>query len=136
MENETNLRGRILIVDDDKSILRTFTYCLENAGYAVTTAQNGEQARDQASTAAFDVCFLDLNLGEESGLDVLSQLREVAPRMRVVMATAQSEIDAAARAMHAGAVEYLVKPCSPEQLRKCAATQLQARRSDAAADPT
>src|ERR1700712_783663 len=115
MTNDTKPRGRILLVDDDKSILRTFRYCLEDAGYAVTAAQNSEQARAQTYAAVFDACFLDLNLGEESGLDLLPQLREIAPWMRVVMATAQSDIGTAVKAIHAGATDYLVKPCSPEQ---------------------
>ena len=127
MDNETGVRGRILLVDDDKSILRTFRYCLEDAGYAVTTAQNAEQARAQANTAVFDMCFLDLNLGSDSGLELLPQLREAAPWMRVVMATAQSDVGTAVKAIHAGAVDYLVKPCSPEQLRLCADKQVQAR---------
>jgi NtrC-family two-component system response regulator AlgB len=127
MDGEGSPRGRILLVDDDKSILRTFRYCLEDAGYAVTTAQNSEQARHQANAAVFDACFLDLNLGDESGLDVLPQLHEIAPWMRVVMATARSDVATAVKAIHAGAVDYLVKPCSPEQLRLCADKQLQAR---------
>jgi len=127
MDNETGARGRILLVDDDKSILRTFRYCLEDAGYAVTTAQNAEQARAQANIAVFDMCFLDLNLGADSGLDLLPQLREIAPWMRVVMATAQSDVGTAVKAIHAGAVDYLVKPCSPEQLRLCADKQVQSR---------
>ncbi len=127
MTNDTTPLGRILLVDDDKSILRTFRYCLEDAGYAVTTAQNSEQARAQAYAAVFDACFLDLNLGDESGLDLLPQLREIAPWMRVVMATAQSDISTAVKAIHAGAIDYLVKPCSPEQLRLCADKQVQTR---------
>lgn len=119
--------GRILLVDDDKSILRTFRYCLEDAGYAVTTAQNSEQACVYASTIVFDVCFLDLNLGGESGLELLPTLREIAPWMRIVMATAHSDIGSAVQAIHAGATDYLVKPCSPEQLRLSADKQVQAR---------
>jgi NtrC-family two-component system response regulator AlgB len=126
-DNEAAVRGRILLIDDDKSILRTFRYCLEDDGYAVTTAQNGEQARQQANVAVFDMCFLDLNLGEESGLELLPQLRDIAPWMRIVMATAQSDVGTAVKAIHAGAADYLVKPCSPEQLRLCAEQQVHTR---------
>jgi NtrC-family two-component system response regulator AlgB len=128
MQKENNVRGRILLVDDDKAILHTFRHCLEDAGYLVTTAQNAEQARAQAYTAVFDVCFLDFNLGEESGLDLLQELREISPWMRVVMATAQADVGTAVKAVQAGAVDYLVKPCSPEQLRLSAAKQIEARR--------
>jgi len=127
MQNVSSERGSILLVDDDKSILRSFRYCLEDAGYAVTTAQTGEQARVRANAAVFDSCFLDLNLGEESGLDLLPQLREIAPWMRVVMATAQADVGSAVKAIQAGAVDYLVKPCSPEQLRLSAEKQVHTR---------
>jgi len=76
----------------------------------------------------FDVCFLDLRLGNTSGLELLPKLRQYAPWMRVVMVTAHSSIDTALEAMRAGAVDYLVKPCSPDQLRMAASKQLQARR--------
>jgi NtrC-family two-component system response regulator AlgB len=128
MPKENHVRGRILLVDDDKTILQTFRRCLEDAGYVVTTAQTSEQARAQAYTAVFDVCVLDFNLGEESGLDLLAELREISPWMRVVMATGQSDVATAVKTVQAGAVDYLVKPCSPEQLRLAAAKQVEARR--------
>src|SRR5678815_1528424 len=97
MQNGDGERGNILLVDDDKSILRSFRYCLEDAGFAVATAQTGEQ------------------------------VREIAPWMRVVMATAQSDVSSAVKAIQAGAVDYLVKPCSPEQLRLSAQKQVHTR---------
>jgi NtrC-family two-component system response regulator AlgB len=130
MQTKTSVPGRILLVDDDKAILHTFRRCLEDAGYMVTTAQTGEQARAQLYTCVFDVCFLDLNMGDESGLDLLPQLHEISPWMRVVMATAQSDIGSAVKAIQAGAADYLVKPCSPEQLRLAAEKQLQTRRME------
>ena len=128
MEKDTSVAGRILLVDDDKAILHAFRQCLEAAGYLVTTAQTPDQARAQLYTAVFDVCFLDLNLGDSSGLDLLPQLQEISPWMRVVMATSQSDVSAAVKAIHAGAVDYLVKPCSPEQLRLAAEKQVRTRR--------
>jgi hypothetical protein len=57
MQNGSGERGNILLVDDDKSILRSFRYCLEDAGYAVATAQTGEQARVRANAAVFRFLF-------------------------------------------------------------------------------
>ncbi len=127
MEQSTDLGGRILLVDDEAAILRTFRYCLEDRGYTVATASSGAQAESLLQRQVFDLCFLDLRLGDENGLDVLAQMLVVAPWMRVVIVTAHSAVDTAVDAIQAGAVDYLVKPCSPEQLRLAAAKQLEAR---------
>ncbi len=118
----------ILLIDDEPAILRTFRYCLEDAGFRVATAQNSEMAMAALERDVFDVCFLDLRLGDESGLDLLPLLRSAAPWMRIVVATAHSSVDSAVVAMRAGAHDYLMKPCSPDQLRFAADKQTEARR--------
>jgi two-component system, NtrC family, response regulator AlgB len=123
--------ARILLIDDEAPILRTFRYCLEDAGYRVTTAQSGAQALAALEREVFDVCFLDVSIGEESGIDLLPKIKSAAPWMRVVVATAHSSVDTAVDAMRAGASDYLVKPCSPEQLRFAASKQVDARRLEA-----
>jgi NtrC-family two-component system response regulator AlgB len=124
-------RARILLVDDEAPILRTFRYCLEDDGYRVTTAQSGAQAMAALEREVFDVCFLDVSIGEESGIELLPKLKSAAPWMRVVMATANSAVDSAVGAMRAGASDYLLKPCSPDQLRFAAARQVEARQLEA-----
>lgn len=120
--------GRILLVDDEPAILRTFRYCLEDEGYSIATASSGDQAQALVQGQVFDLCFLDLRLGADDGLEVLARLRVLAPWMRVVIVTAHSAIDTAVNAMQAGAADYLVKPCSPDQLRLAAARQLETSR--------
>jgi len=127
METTTENQGRILLVDDETAILRTFRYCLEDAGYSVSTAGSAAQAEALLLRQVFDLCFLDLRLGEDSGLDLLAQMRLQAPWMRVVIVTAHSAVDTAVDAMQAGAADYLVKPCSPDQLRMAARKQLEIR---------
>ncbi|MBD9398459.1 sigma-54-dependent response regulator transcription factor AlgB [Pseudomonas sp. PDM11] len=127
----TGQSGRILLVDDEAAILRTFRYCLEDEGYQVTTANSAAQTESLLQRQVFDMCFLDLRLGDENGLDVLAQMRTQAPWMRVVIVTAHSAIDSAVDAMQAGAADYLVKPCSPDQLRLAAAKQLEVRQLSA-----
>lgn len=119
--------GRILLVDDEAAILRTFRYCLEDAGYQVAGANSAAQAETLLQQQVFDLCFLDLRLGDDNGLDVLERMRVQAPWMRVLIITAHSAIDTAVDAIQAGAVGYLVKPCSPQQLRMTAAKQLEVR---------
>jgi NtrC-family two-component system response regulator AlgB len=119
---------RVLLIDDDAGILRAFRHCLEQDGHSVATAANAEQAEDIVQRNVFDLCFLDLRLGDVSGLDLLPRLRQAAPWMRVIVVTAHSSIASALDAIRAGAVDYLVKPCSADQLRMAAAKQVQARR--------
>ncbi|MBO3275959.1 sigma-54-dependent response regulator transcription factor AlgB [Pseudomonas schmalbachii] len=123
----TEQQGRILLVDDEAAILRSFRYCLEDEGYSVATASSAAQADALLQRQVFDLCFLDLRLGEDNGLDVLARMRIQAPWMRVVIITAHSAVDTAVDAMQAGAADYLIKPCSPDQLRLAAAKQLEVR---------
>ncbi|HET9485394.1 MAG TPA: sigma-54 dependent transcriptional regulator [Xanthomonadales bacterium] len=122
------LGAKVLVVDDESSIARTFRYCLEDAGFRVAIAQNGSQAEARLEQDVYDVCFLDLRLGDESGLELLPKLKSIAPWMRVVVVTANAGVDTAVAAMQAGAADYLVKPCSAEQLRHAAEKQVEARR--------
>lgn len=131
MESAQDNQGRILLVDDESAILRTFRYCLEDEGYNVATANSAAQAEALLQRQVFDLCFLDLRLGEDNGLDVLAQMRIQAPWMRVVIVTAHSAIDTAVDAIQAGAADYLVKPCSPDQLRLATAKQLEVRQLSA-----
>ncbi len=85
--------GRILLVDDEAAILRTFRYCLEDAGYEVAGANSAAQAETLLQQQVFDLCFLDLRLGDDNGLDVLPRMRLQAPWMRVVIITAHSAIE-------------------------------------------
>ena len=119
--------GRILLVDDEAAILRTFRYCLEDEGYEVATASTAANAEEVLRQQVFDLCFLDLRLGDDSGLDLLATMRTQAPWMVVVIVTAHSAVDTAVDAIQAGASDYLVKPCGPEQLRMSAAKQLKVR---------
>jgi NtrC-family two-component system response regulator AlgB len=118
--------GRILLVDDEPAILRTFRYCLEDQGYQVSTANSPSQAEALLQRQVFGLCLLDLRLGDDDGLELLAKMRVQAPWMRVVIITALSAIDTAVDAIQAGAADYLLKPCSPEQLRQVASKQLQA----------
>ena len=120
--------GRILAIDDDRNLLENFSLCLESSGYRVHTASNLQEGMKLAASQPFHVCLLDRSIGAESGMDALPRLRELAPQMRVIMVTAHSRVDDAVRAIADGAADYLVKPCSPEQLRVAVARQMDTRR--------
>jgi len=128
MAEHQEQRVRTLLVDDEPNILRTFRFCLEDVGHHVSMASDATQAEELVQRDVFDLCFLDLRLGQSSGLELLPTLHQSAPWMKVIVVTGHSSIDSAIDAMRAGAADYLVKPCSPEQLRLAASKQIKIRR--------
>lgn len=117
-------QARILAIDDDPGLLENFRMCLEDAGHRVSTASRLREGLKLAATQPFHVCLLDRDIAGDSGLDALPKLRELAPGLRVIMVTAHSQVDDAVRAISDGAADYLVKPCSPAQLRIAVARQI------------
>ena len=107
----------ILIVDDDPSIRRATALALESAGHYVEAVENSRLALLALKEERFDLALLDLYLGEEKGLEVLPQLRKAQPGLPVVMFTAQATIAAAVEATRLGAVDFIEKPFTPDQLR-------------------
>ena len=108
----------ILVVDDEKNIQRTMLLALESMGHDATTAPNRDLAIKELCAGKFDTVFLDLKLGQESGLDVLQEILRVSPRTAVIIFTAFASIDTAVEAMRRGAFDYLQKPFTPDQIRQ------------------
>jgi NtrC-family two-component system response regulator AlgB len=120
---------RILVVDDERNIRTTFRLAIDSFGHDVEVAGNAGDAIKLLKTAGgFDVAFLDLKLSQESGLDLLSALLEISPRLTIVMVTAYASIETAVEAMRRGAFDYLPKPCTPEQIRQVLARAEKTRR--------
>lgn len=107
----------LLIVDDEAGLRRTLRLTLESMKHRVAEAASGQPALAAMTQERFDLVFLDLRLGRESGLDLLPQLFQAAPGVGVVVMTAFAAIDTAVEAMRRGAFDYLPKPFTPEQLR-------------------
>ena len=108
---------RILLIDDERNINRMLTVALEGDGHAVVAVESSSGALRQVQKAPFDAAFLDLRLGQEDGLEVLSQLRRADAGMAVVIITAFASIPSAVEATKLGAADYLPKPFTPEQVR-------------------
>ena len=121
-------QARILAIDDDADILDTYRAILEARGMSFTSADTLEEGLKLAATRPFDVCLLDRNIGHDLGTDAVPGLLERAPGLRIIMATATRDTDAAMEALRLGIHDYLVKPFSPEQLRIAVARQAEARR--------
>ena len=107
----------VLVVDDEPRIRSTLAYLLEGDGHTVEAVSNGTDALAHARRTPFDVAFLDLRLGGEDGLDLIGPLLEALPRLRILVITANATVASAVEAVRRGALDYLPKPFTPEQVR-------------------
>jgi NtrC-family two-component system response regulator AlgB len=118
----------VLIVDDDAGVRQSLRLCLEAMGARALGVGATQAAYEAAERTLFDVIFLDLWLGAESGLEALPQLLRRQPSAGVVVVTAFATFESAVEAMKRGASDYLPKPFTPEQVRLAAQRILDARR--------
>jgi len=111
----------VLVVDDEPTIRRSVSMCLELEGHVVRSVGTPEDAVDQARLEAFDLAFVDLRLGTKSGLDLIPELLVLRPSMKIVVITAFATVETAVEAMRRGAWDYLPKPFEPSQVTVAAA---------------
>jgi NtrC-family two-component system response regulator AlgB len=109
-----------LIVDDDPGVRQSLRLCLESDNARVLGVGTSSGALDALERSRFDVVFLDLWLQSESGLTVLPEILRRQPGVGVVVITAFATFESAVDAMKMGAVDYLPKPFTPEQVRTAA----------------
>jgi DNA-binding NtrC family response regulator len=106
----------VLVIDDDKSILRTFTRILQRAGYSTETAENGKEALDKIQARDYDVALIDVVLGDSNGLDLLPKIEENSPKTIKIIVTGVDTTERIDEAYRNGADAYLTKPVNPEVL--------------------
>lgn len=106
----------ILIVDDEKSMRRTLSIALQEEGYEINEAASGKEALEFINNEIYDICIIDLVLGDIDGIELLRKIKEVAPLTEVLLMSAHGTIPKAVEAMKEGAFEFIVKPFTIEQL--------------------
>jgi two-component system NtrC family response regulator len=109
-------RRRILVADDDESLRRVTQMELEELGYTVVTATDGNAALRRLGEAPVPLAITDLKMPGMSGLELLHAIRTEYPETAVIMVTAFGTVETAVEAMKAGAYDYLTKPIDYEQL--------------------
>ncbi len=107
----------ILIIDDEKSIRDSTRFALEAEDHYVEAVDSGDVALLRLKEDPFELAILDLRLGDQDGLEVLQDIRKRFPSVVVVVFTAHASIDTAVKAIQLGAMDYLEKPFTPDQLR-------------------
>jgi DNA-binding response OmpR family regulator len=110
------ITGHILIIDDEATLRQTLARILQQAGFEVTTAEDGEQGLSYIQTTDFDLVFMDLRMPGMAGLDVLKLIHASHPNLPVILFTAQPDLNSAVDALRNGAIDYLLKPLKPQAL--------------------
>ena len=107
---------KVLVVDDDPVIGKSFDRVLSGKGYAVITARNGEEALNKLRNETYDVVFTDIKMPGMNGLEVAERVRASQPWLPVVIVTGYGTDAYKARAKAAGVSGFLHKPLSPEMI--------------------
>jgi NtrC-family two-component system response regulator AlgB len=117
-----------LVVDDDAGVRQSLRLCLEAAGARVLGVAAGGAALEALDRGRFDVVFLDLWLGAEAGMELLPEILVRQPDTGVIVVTAYASIESAVDAIRRGAVDYVPKPFTPDQIRLAASRVVEAQR--------
>lgn len=110
--------GRILVVDDEPTLLRTFARILRAAGYQIDTANNGQAATVMLSNHQYDAVLSDISMPIMDGIELLNQVHRSNPELPFILMTAGPQLDTATRAVELGALRYMSKPLDMDLLRE------------------
>ena len=105
-----------MLVDDDRDFVDSISRILERQGYQMVSAYSAEEAREAARKCDAQVALLDIRLGQENGIGLIRELKDIRPDILCVMITAYAELESAIEALQQGAYDYLRKPVNPPDL--------------------
>jgi len=110
------LSGRILLLEDERSLGETIRELLEENGYTVDWVQDGAEAAELSYDKRYDLYVFDINVPELNGFDLLEGLRAAEDETPTIYISAMSDLKAIARGFETGADDYIKKPFYPEEL--------------------
>ena len=119
--------AKILIVDDQQSILDVLSIMLNREGYDVVTASSGEEALEVVRMDNIDLAITDMKMMPMDGIALLEHIKKLDPEIEVIMMTAYASIQTAIDAMKKGAYEYVIKPFKIDELRLLVQRSLEQR---------
>ncbi len=108
--------GKILVVDDDKSVVETIKMRLESVDYEVATALKEADAVEVVKRQPFDLSIIDLQLVRQDGISLMQEFHAINPEMPVIILTGHGSIESAVEAMKRGAYSYVTKPFESRDL--------------------
>ena len=120
-------KGSILVVDDESEIREGLELLLKTEGYGVSSADTGESGLAKLEEHPFDLLLLDVSLPDRNGLELLREIRKRDPQLSVVLITAYGSIEMARAAFKGGALDYITKPWSNDELLAQVAQAVESR---------
>src|SRR5437763_2500210 len=121
-------KGSILVIDDESEIREGLELLLTSEGYGVSSAGTGESGLGKLGEQPFDLLLLDVSLPDGNGIDVLKEVRRRDPDLPVVLITAYGSIDMARAAFKGGALDFITKPWSNDELLAQVAQAVESRK--------
>ncbi len=121
-------KGSILVVDDESEIREGLEMLLAGEGYGVSSAETGESGLGKLEERPFDLLLLDVSLPDRNGIDLLREIRARDPHLPIVLITAYGSIEMARAAFKSGAMDYITKPWSNDELLAQVAQAVESRR--------
>jgi DNA-binding NtrC family response regulator len=119
LERDFNMPGAkrtILIIDDDRSILRVFTRVFEKKGYSVVAVETGKKAKDQIRHHRFDAALIDVRLPDMNGTDLLSEIQARSPKTVKIVFTGSPTVEFSSPEAEKNMDAFFIKPVKPEVL--------------------
>lgn len=120
---------RVLLVDDEERFLTTTARLLTVRGFHVGTATSGPEALRKLQEEPYDVVVLDVRMPGMSGIEALKEIKTRRPNVEVLILTGHASVDAAVEIMRLGGCEYLLKPCSIDELADRIESALERRKA-------
>jgi DNA-binding NtrC family response regulator len=121
-------QARILVIDDEESVRKSLALVLEDEGYAVDVAENGQEAIKKSKANFYNLALVDIRLPDIDGISLLPQMNETVPKMVKIIITGYPSLDNSIEAVNRGADGYIVKPYSMENLLRTIREHLQKQR--------
>lgn len=121
-------KGSILVVDDESEIREGLELLLKSEGYQVSSAESGQVGLSRLEERPFDLLLLDVSLPDRNGIDMLKEIHRQDPHLPIVLITAYGSIEMARAAFKSGAMDYITKPWSNDELLVQVAQAVEARR--------
>ena len=121
-------KGSILVVDDESEIREGLELLLKTEGYQVSMADTGQSGMLRLGEQPYDLLLLDVSLPDRNGIEMLKDIRRQDPDLPIVLITAYGSIEMARAAFKSGAMDYITKPWSNDELLAQVAQAVEARR--------
>ena len=124
-----NGQGKLLIVDDELSVRDSLNKWFREEGYEVGIAESASEALSRVAEQSWDAALLDIKMPGTDGIELQRRLREVDPRLTVIMMTGYASVETAVAALKNGAYDYVTKPLDPDEISHLVRNALAHRRT-------